>query len=100
MDYTNDLMSGKFFCDTTTYYRSCEQAGKATKSMLSLFESDSSQVRTIILDDESNIRANIYRRTTRHLEYDFEWAMWKWIKMKNDQLKFETEELMNKHLFE
>ncbi len=27
MDYANDLMSGKFFCNTPAYYRSCEQAG-------------------------------------------------------------------------
>lgn len=70
------------------------------KSILKLFESDSTQIRTIILDENSNIRANVYRKTTNHSVYDFEWAMWKWIKTKNGQLIFETEKLMNEHLFE
>ena len=69
------------------------------KSVLDSFESDSTQVRVLLLEDDNKIRANIYRKVTNNSEHDIEWAMSEWVFTEMGELKFKTEQLMNKHLF-
>jgi len=69
------------------------------KSVLDSFESDSTQVRVLLLEDDNKIRANIYRKVTNNSEYEMEWVMSEWVYTDKGELKFETEELMNQHLF-
>lgn len=69
------------------------------KSVLDLFESDSTQVRALLKEGNNKIRINIYRKVKHNSESNFEWAIWKWLCTENGQLKFETEKLMNQHLF-
>ena len=69
------------------------------KSVLDSFESDSTQVRVLLLEDDNKIRANIYRKVTNNSEYDIEWAMSEWVFTEMGELKFKTEQLMNQHLF-
>jgi hypothetical protein len=68
-------------------------------SVLDFFESDSTQVRTLLKGDNNKIRVNIYRKVNNNSELKLEWAMWKWLYTENGQLKFETKEFMNQHLF-
>ena len=69
------------------------------KSILESFESDSTQVRVLLLEDDNKVRVNIYRKVTNNSEYDLEWAMSEWVFTEMGELKFETEQLMNQHLF-
>ena len=69
------------------------------KSVLDSFESDSTQVRVLLQEDDKKIRANIYRKVTNNSKYDIEWAMSKWVFTEMGELKFKTEKLMNQHLF-
>ena len=69
------------------------------KSVLDSFESDSTQVRVLLLEVDNKIRANIYRKVTNNSEYDIEWAMSEWVFTEMGELEFKTEQLMNQHLF-
>lgn len=69
------------------------------KSILDAFESDSTQLRVLILEDDKKIRANIYRKVSNNSAYDSDWAMSEWVCTEMGELKFETEKSMNQYLF-
>ncbi|MCH2085042.1 MAG: hypothetical protein MK226_21840 [Saprospiraceae bacterium] len=69
------------------------------KSILDAFESDSTQLRVLILEDDKKIRANVYRKVTNNSAYDLDWAMSEWVCTEMGELKFETEKSMNQYLF-
>lgn len=69
------------------------------KSILDAFESDSTQLRVLILEDDKKIRANIYRKVNNNSAYDSDWAMSEWVCTEMGELKFETEKSMNQYLF-